>query len=135
MQQASSMEDIMKLKVFWIPVMALAVGTTTERIARGQAGIERKPATTNTSQTRSVIINDVRLSDEQVAALERRFRIPMRDGNYWYDRRGGAWGLKGGPTAGFTLVGLDVGGPLKANASNGNTGVFVNGRELHILDV
>ena len=125
----------MKRKIFWFPVMGLVIGTAAERIASGQAEIDGRPATMNTSETRSVIINDVRLSDEQVVALERRFRIPMRDGNYWYDRRGGACGLKGGPTAGSTLPGLDVGGPLKANASNGNTGVFVNGRELHIMDV
>ena len=28
-----------------------------------------------------------------------------------------------------------LGGPLKANASNGNTRVFINGRQLHVLDV
>jgi hypothetical protein len=41
----------------------------------------------------------------------------------------------GGPTLGFTLPGQQVGGPLKANASNGDTGVFINGRQLHRLDV
>jgi hypothetical protein len=30
---------------------------------------------------------------------------------------------------------LDLGGPLKAKASNGTTGVFINGRELHVVDV
>jgi hypothetical protein len=85
----------MKLKVFCFPIMVLVTGTTAERIASGQAENDRRLATMNTSQTLSVIINDVRLSDEQVAALERRFRIPMRDGNYWYERRAGGWGLKG----------------------------------------
>src|SRR3982751_944680 len=47
----------------------------------------------------------------------------------------GAWGMHGGPTAGFTLAGLDLGGPLKADASAGNTGVFLNGRQLHQYDV
>jgi hypothetical protein len=44
----------------------------------------------------------------------------------------GGWG---GPTLGFIQPGLDVGGPLRFDASNGDTGVFINGRELHRLDV
>lgn len=31
--------------------------------------------------------------------------------------------------------GLKVGGPLRPNASNGTTGVFINGRQLHVQDV
>jgi hypothetical protein len=36
---------------------------------------------------------------------------------------------------GFTLPGLDLGGPLAADASGRGTNVFVNGRELHLYDV
>jgi hypothetical protein len=84
---------------------------------------------------RSVVINSVRLPDEQVRALERTYRIGIADGRYWYDRATGAWGVEGGPCLGLVLPGLAVGGALRADASGGGTGVFVNGRELHRLDV
>jgi hypothetical protein len=87
------------------------------------------------AQSRSVFVNSVRLSDATVQALEQKYRIALRDGDYWYDKMSGAWGMHGGPTVGFTLAGLDLGGPLKADASAGNTGVFVNGRQLHQYDV
>src|SRR6185436_15666628 len=69
--------------------------------------------------------------------LETKQRYPSRipDGRYWYDRVSGAWGLEGGPCAGFVLPGQTIGGELRADASGGNTGVFINGRELHRLDV
>ncbi len=84
---------------------------------------------------RSVIINGVRLTDAEVGALERSFNLQVRDGDYWYDRMNGSWGMRGGPTAGFIMAGLDLGGPLRADASNGDTGVFFNGRQLHQVDV
>ena len=87
------------------------------------------------AQTRRVLINSVRLPDAQVQGLERQYRISLADGDYWYDKRSGAWGMRGGPTVGFTLAGLNVGGQLHADASAGNTGVFINGRELHQYDV
>lgn len=87
------------------------------------------------SQSRNVTINEVRLSDVQLQALEQHSRVRIPDGAYWYDRMSGAWGFTGGPTMGFTLAGLDVGGPLQADASHGNTGVFINGRQLHVVDV
>lgn len=87
------------------------------------------------AQARRLIINGARLSDQQVLDLERRFKVKLPDGDFWYDSYCGAWGRTGGPCLGLTLPGLKVGGQLKANASNGNTGVFVNGRELHTVDV
>jgi len=85
--------------------------------------------------SRSVVINRARLDDDEVAALERASGVAIRDGRYWYDPMCGAWGLEGGPCAGFVRAGLRVGGPLRADASRGTTGVFVNGRELHVMDV
>ncbi|MGH8682230.1 MAG: hypothetical protein ACREVS_17945 [Burkholderiales bacterium] len=91
-----------------------------------------------TGQLTDVVVNGVRLRDEEVAELERLAgvkRAPLRDGTYWYDPVSGAWGAHSGPTLGFRRAGLAVGGPLRPGASNGHTGVFVNGRELHRLDV
>jgi hypothetical protein len=84
-------------------------------------------------QRTDVVINGVRLRDSEVVELSAG--APLRDGTYWYDPISGAWGAQAGPTLGFRRAGLRVGGPLRANASNGHTGVFVNGRELHRLDV
>jgi hypothetical protein len=92
-------------------------------------------AHTASAQSRTVVVNDLKIPDAQLNAMEQQYRTRIPDGRYWYDRTSGAWGLKGGPTAGFTLAGLDLGGPLKADASNGNTGVFINGRQLHVVDV
>lgn len=73
---------------------------------------------------------------EQLEALSRT-RLP--DGSYWYDAMAGVAGRWGGPGAVLLIPGLPLGGRLPANASGGGngrlTGIFVNGRELHPLDV
>ena len=81
-----------------------------------------------------VRINDVELSQGQVDQLALAYQSPVRPGDYWYDRKTGAWGIKCGPGLAIGVANLDMGGKLKADASCGNTGVFVNGRELHQLD-
>lgn len=43
--------------------------------------------------------------------------------------------MQGGPTVGQVWPGLDLGGPLQADASGGGTQVFINGRELHPVEV
>ena len=68
-------------------------------------------------------------------------RLPGRvaPGRYWYDHATGAFGIERGPTLGFVAPGLDLPGPLHADASGGGngmlSGVFINGRELHPQDV
>jgi hypothetical protein len=83
----------------------------------------------------AVVINGVALSDREVTALTAHYDVRPRPGRYWYDRVCGAWGYEGGPTVAFALAGVAVGGPLRQHASNGNTGVIVNGRELPDQDV
>jgi hypothetical protein len=86
-----------------------------------------------TTQQRHVVINGVGLNDQIVAALESTYRTRIQEGEYWYDTKCGAWGFAGGPTVGFIQAGLPIGGPLRADASNGNTNIFINGREIHYL--
>ncbi|MBI5070522.1 MAG: hypothetical protein HZB56_20020 [Deltaproteobacteria bacterium] len=75
---------------------------------------------------------------QTLARLERHIGT-LPDGAYWYDPRCGASGRWGGPTLAFLPAGLELGGPLPAEASGGGsgalTGVFINGRELDPVDV
>jgi hypothetical protein len=84
---------------------------------------------------RHVVINGRRLGAEELARVEQAYRIRIPDADYWYDRTLGAWGAAGQPTMGFIAPGIDLGGPLRADASGGGTRVFVNGRELPPADL
>jgi hypothetical protein len=84
---------------------------------------------------RHVIINGLQLSDAELARVEKAYKVRINDADYWYDRILGAWGLHGGPTVGFVLPGLELGGPLPADASAGSTKVFINDRELPLADL
>lgn len=90
---------------------------------------------------RHIRFNGRALTAAQMKTLGQVERLVGRiyDGDYWYDAKTGASGRFGGPTLAFLPAGLDLAGPLPANASGGGmgmlTGVFVNGRELHPIDV
>ena len=49
------------------------------------------------AQTRRVLVNGQRMSDVQVAQLERRACTGIPDGNYWLNLQTGAWGYAGNP--------------------------------------
>lgn len=100
-----------------------------------ESGRPTDPETAVIESGSSVFINGTRLSEPQLLAIEESHKVRVPDGRYWYDPVCGAWGLEGGPQCGIAVAGLALGGPLRADASNGNTGVFVNGRELHAIDV
>ena len=79
---------------------------------------------------RAVIINGQALDARTISALEMAYRVAIPNGYYWYDPASGLRGRAGGPSAGQIQAGLRLGGPLRESASNGNTGVIVNGRRL-----
>ena len=87
------------------------------------------------SASKKVVINGTQLLAKDIQALERSYGVPLQTGQYWYDKMSGLWGYAGQPTAGQIYPGLQLGGQLKSNASNGNTGVFINGRELPTIEV
>ena len=116
--------------------LVLASGALTPSVvaagpsARSSSEVARTP----------LVINGLEVDPQTRAAFETRYGLSIPGGTYWYDRVSGAWGWQGGPTVGFTLAGLNIGGALQVSASGGSdaglvTGVFVNGRELHPLDV
>jgi hypothetical protein len=102
----------------------------------GQAADPAGPAKSSRGEgasTREVYINRVKLDDATIQALESQYRIPIQNGRFWYDATCGAWGVEGGPTAGFIYPGLNL-PPMPVDISEGGTGIFINGREIHRLD-
>ena len=107
----------------------------TATFTRAEAGTAIKASAGAGAAARRVIVNRTRLTDAEVSRLEQGFRVRILDGDYWYDRMSGAWGMDGGPTLGFLPARLALGGELRADASGGGTNVFINGREIHPIDV
>jgi hypothetical protein len=81
-----------------------------------------------------IIVNGVELSPEQGQAMMQLYG-PIAAGDYWYDSFSGLWGQTGGPGSGQIQPNLGIGGPLRADASGGGTGVFINGREIHLAEL
>jgi hypothetical protein len=96
-----------------------------------------RPAT-----ARQITFNGRKLTAAQLAGLEnleRAYSARIPNGEYWYDNRSGAAGFWGGPAVAILAPGLELGGPMPSNCSGGATGrltgTFINGRELHPLDI
>jgi hypothetical protein len=85
------------------------------------------------TKNENVVINGNILSEEQLSELEAIYSVKPLPGNYWYDSACGLYGVVGYAAYGFMLSGHEL-GELDSNASNGDTGVFVNGRELPQLE-
>ncbi|RDX71987.1 Protein ENHANCED DISEASE RESISTANCE 4, partial [Mucuna pruriens] len=83
----------------------------------------------------NVTVNGQPLSDRVVKKAE-KLAGTIQPGNYWYDFRAGFWGVMGGPCLGIIPPFIEeFNHPLPDKCSGGNTGVFVNGRELHQKDM
>jgi hypothetical protein len=130
--------------------LALSTGTSQLTRIKGSlldprktaAGATKGAAAPGTAATsRAVRINGRPLGASELQTLEKleRFVGRIADGDYWYDPRTGASGRWGGPALAFLPAGLDLGGVMPADASGGGqgnlTGVFMNGREVHPVDV
>ncbi len=113
----------MKKVIFFIIAIICFVAVNTTSIS---AQRNRK----NAEPHHKVYVNDKRIADKIVRLLESRYRIRIADGDYWYDKISGLWGYVGGGTEGVIPAGWNLGGKLKEDVSDGNTGVFINGREL-----
>lgn len=104
--------------------VAFALPAAAQTPAAGQIEVNGAPLTPAGLQTLKQI-------EAQIGAVP--------PGRYWYDAMSGGAGVVGGPTSAYLGPGLALGGPLRADASGGGngrvTGVFINGRELHLLDV
>ena len=86
-------------------------------------------AQTSAEQT-NIVVNGVALSADTVRVLQQVYPVAIAPGRYWYDAVSGAYGREGEPIAGQMIAGLALGGPLRADASRGTAGVFINGRQI-----
>ncbi|XP_056846450.1 uncharacterized protein LOC108853597 [Raphanus sativus] len=82
-----------------------------------------------------VWVNGHLIPEDQVISAEKQAG-PVQAGNYWYDYRAGFWGVMGHPCLGIIPPFIEeFSRPMPDNCGAGNTGVFVNGRELHERDL
>jgi len=75
--------------------LALRYQELAERRRLGSAAAEA-PRRETPAPRRTVYVNGTRISDENVAAMERAWNTAVVDGRYWYDSANGAWGVEGG---------------------------------------
>ncbi|XP_043714760.1 uncharacterized protein LOC122663115 isoform X2 [Telopea speciosissima] len=82
-----------------------------------------------------VSINGHPIPDRLVRKAE-KLAGPIHPGQYWYDFRAGFWGVIGQSCLGIIPPFIEeFNYPMPKNCAGGNTGVFVNGRELHQTDL
>lgn len=83
----------------------------------------------------NVTVNGNPIPNRLVKKAE-KFTGVIQPGDYWYDSRAGFWGVMGGPCLGIIPPSIEeFNFPMPETCAGGDTGVFVNGRELHQKDL
>nr|CAD1824065.1 unnamed protein product [Ananas comosus var. bracteatus] len=82
-----------------------------------------------------VSVNGYPISDRSLKKAEKKAG-PVDPGDYWYDYHAGFWGVMGRECLGIIPPFIrEFNYPMRRNCADGDTGVFVNGRELHQKDL
>ncbi|KAB2612013.1 hypothetical protein D8674_042641 [Pyrus ussuriensis x Pyrus communis] len=100
---------------------------SSKDVSKSNQGVEKTRPT--------VFINGQPIPDHVVRKAE-MLAGPIRPGDYWYDFRAGFWGVMGQACLGIIPPFIEeFNYPIPTNCAAGNTGVYVNGRELHQRDL
>lgn len=82
-----------------------------------------------------VFINGFPIPDRAVRKAE-KLAGAIYPGDYWYDYRAGFWGVVGQPCLGMIPPYIpEFNYPMPKKCGGGNTGIYINGRELHQKDL
>ncbi|XP_076931029.1 uncharacterized protein LOC143596036 isoform X1 [Bidens hawaiensis] len=83
----------------------------------------------------NVTVNGHPIPDRLVKKAE-KLAGTVQPGDYWYDSKAGFWGMMGGPCRGIIPPFIEeFNYPMPEKCADGNTNVYVNGRELHQRDL
>jgi hypothetical protein len=81
-----------------------------------------------------VYVNNRQLTMQELQQHQAAYNAPVQPGRYWYDPTSGLYGFWGREPSGYIRTGHAY-GKVPANASGGNTGIFINGRQINAVEL
>ncbi|KAJ0252091.1 hypothetical protein HA466_0129410 [Hirschfeldia incana] len=86
----------------------------------------------NQLPSRLITVNGKSLDEDELYMLQTCPNPPkkLKPGDYWYDKVAGYWGKMGEKPCQIISPHMNIGGNIKKDASNGDTEICINGREI-----